>query len=80
MELKFLDKYKYLGHVISNDERDDQDVLTEGRGLFTRNNILARKFKTCSVAVKAVLFKSFCMCFYGMELWKFYTAGAINRL
>ena len=34
----------------------------------------------CSVAVKTVLFKSFCMCFYGMELWKFYTAGAINRL
>ena len=34
----------------------------------------------CSVAVKTVLFKSFCMCFYGMELWKFYTVGAINRL
>ena len=34
----------------------------------------------CSVAVKTVLFKSFCMCFYGMELWKFYTVGSINRL
>ena len=29
---------------------------------------------------KTVLFKSFCMCFYGMELWKFYTVGAINKL
>ena len=24
MELKFVDKFKYLGHMISNDERDDQ--------------------------------------------------------
>ena len=81
MELKFVDKFKYLGHIISNDQRDDEDVLREVRGLFTRRtNILARKFKMCSVAVKTVLFKSFCTCFYGMELWKFYTAGAINRL
>jgi len=68
------------GHIIRNDERDDQDVLREVHGLFTRTNILACKFKMCSVAVKTVMFKSFCMCFYRMELWKFYTAGAINRL
>ena len=55
-------------------------MLREVRSLFTRTNILARKFKMCSVAVKTVLFKSFCVCFYGIELWKFYTAGAINRL
>jgi len=53
-------------------------VLREVRGLFTRTTILARKM--CSVAVKTVLFKSFCMCSYGMELCKFYTAGAINIL
>ena len=66
--------------MISNDERDDQDVLREVRDLFTRTNILARKFKMCSVTVKTVLFKSFCVCFYGTELWKFYMAGAIDRL
>ena len=39
MELKFVDKCKYLGHIISNDQRDDEDVLREVRGLFTRTNI-----------------------------------------
>ena len=32
------------------------------------------------MAVKTILFKSFCMSFYGMVLWKYFTAGAINRL
>jgi len=75
-----VDKFKYLGNMISNDERDDQDVLREVRGLFTRTNILARKFKMCSVAVKQFCLNHFACVFYGMELWKFYTAGAINRL
>jgi len=32
------------------------------------------------MSVKPILFKSFCMSFYGMVLWKYFTAGAINRL
>ena len=80
VELKYVDEFKYLGYVISNDERDDKDVLREVRALFSRANILARRFGLCSVAVKTILFKSFCMCLYGMVLWKYFSAGAINRL
>ena len=29
VELKFVDKFKYLGHIISNEQRDDEDVLRE---------------------------------------------------
>jgi len=35
VELKYVDEFKYLGYVISNDERDDKDILREVRGLFT---------------------------------------------
>ena len=80
VELKYVDKFKYLGYVISNDERDDKDILREVRGLFTRASILARRFGLCSMAVNAILFKLFCMSFYGMVLWKYLTAGANNRL
>ena len=75
-----VDEFKYLGHIINNDERDDKDVLREVRAMFTRTNILARRFSLCSVSVKISLFRSFCICFYGMELWSCYTACAINRL
>jgi len=71
---------KYLGQIISNNERDDNDVFREVRAMFTRTNILARRFSCCSVSVKTVLFRSYCICFYGMELWKCYSLSTVNRL
>ena len=73
-------EFKYLGHIISNNEHDDNDVLREVRAMFTRTNILARRFSSCSVSVKTVLFRSYCICFYGMELWKCYSSSTVNRL
>jgi len=70
----------HKSYVISNDARDDKDTLREVHGLFTQANILARRFRMCSIEVKTILFKSFCMSFYGMVLWKYFTAGVINRL
>jgi len=34
----------------------------------------------CSVPVKITLFRSFCICFYGMTLWKRYNVATISRL
>jgi len=76
---KFVFEFKYLGHFITNDEHDDKDVLCEVRAMFTHTNILARRFFSCSVSVKIVLFRTFCICFYGMELWQRYMFS-INRL
>ena len=78
VQLKYAHEFKYLGYIICYDEIDNKDVLREVHTLFTRANILARRFALCSIAVKSV--KSFCICFYGMELWKCFTAGALNRL
>jgi len=73
---EYVNEFKYLGHTISNDDKDDNDV----RSLYIRTNSPVRRFGRCSVAVKTVLFKTFCMCFYGIELWKRYSPGVINRL
>jgi len=70
MDLKFVTSFKYLGHIITNDERDDKDMSREVRAMFTHTNILARRFSLCSAAVKIVLFRTYCICFYGMELWQ----------
>ena len=48
--------------------------------LCLHTNILARRFSSCSVPVKIVLFRTYCICFYGMELWQCYTRCSINRL
>jgi len=42
--------------------------------------MLARRFYSCSVAVKVWLFKSFCLCFYDVALWNNFTAGALDKV
>jgi len=78
IDLQYVSEFKYLGHIISN--TDDKDVLREVRLLFTRANILNRRFSMCSVPVKITLFRSFCICCYGMALWKGYNVATISRL
>ena len=79
-DLNYVTEFKYLGHLITNDECDDKDILREVRAMFTRTNILTRRFSLCSLPVKIVLFRTFCICFYGMELWRCFTVCATNRL
>ena len=54
-----MDKFKYLGHIVHHDSTDDNDIMREIRNLYSRINILNRRFQRCSVAVKLMLFKSY---------------------
>ena len=77
----YVNEFKYLGHIINNDERDDKDVLREVRAMFTRTNILARRFSLCSVSVKIALLDCFVSAFMEWNCGSScYTACAINRL
>ena len=58
-DLNYVTEFKYLGHLITNDECDDKDILREVRAMFTRTNILARRFKLCSLLVKIVCSEHF---------------------
>ena len=66
-------QYKYLGHIINNSLLDDADIYRGRRNVFYRCNMLARRFYSCSVAVKLRLFKSFCLCFDNLALWNNFT-------
>ena len=54
--LLFVNKFKYLGHIIDHSFSDDSDINREIRTLFTRTNVLCRHFKRCSLAVKVKTF------------------------
>ena len=69
-KLSFVPNFKYLGHIIDNRLQDDDDVYRELKCLFTRTNILIRRFSHCSINVKLRLFRSFCICFYDIALWR----------
>ena len=54
-KLKFIERFRYLGHIIDNCICDDKDINREVKALFTRTNILCRRFKRSSTAVKLKL-------------------------
>jgi exonuclease III len=67
--MMFVDKYIYLGHIISDSLNDDEDIKAKTRVLYGRSNFLARKFHFCSKSVKKKLFISFCSNIYLNALW-----------
>ena len=79
-QLSFVNEFKYLGHIINNRQLDDADIYREQRNVFYHCNMLARRFYSCSVAVKLRLFKSFCLCFYDVALWNNFTAICCRAL
>ena len=50
--LKFVNEFRYLGHIISNTLREDRDIQRKMSSVFIRVNMLIRRFSMCSVMVK----------------------------
>ncbi|XP_063824644.1 uncharacterized protein LOC135074295 [Ostrinia nubilalis] len=68
-EIQRVNKFKYLGHLLTPDLKDGDDVERERRALSVRANMLARRFSRCSKAVKVTLFRAYSTSFYTCSLW-----------
>lgn len=79
-ELKRVYKFKYLGHYVTDDLDDQEDIERERRALAVRCNMLARRFSRCSRQVKITLFKAYCQSFYTSSLWFSFTQRSLNAL
>ena len=77
--LKTVDRFKYLGHVISPVFDDNLDIARQMSILYSRTNVLIRKFGKCSRDVKLCLYRAYCMQFYGAGLWKSYNVTVMKR-
>lgn len=80
ISLNVVQNFKYLGHVVTEDLKDDSDIERERRAMAVRCNMLARRFARCSFEVKTTLFKAFCQTLYTCNLWINYTQRAFNAL
>ncbi|XP_072936701.1 uncharacterized protein [Epargyreus clarus] len=78
--LKLVERFKYLGHIVTSSLKDDDDIERERRALSVRGNMLARRFARCTADVKVTLFKAFCQSFYTGGLWVTYSCRAYNAL
>lgn len=80
LPVRRVQQFKYLGHILTENLKDDKDIERERRALAVRCNMLARKFGSCSKEVKVTLFRAYCQNFYTSHLWTNFTRRAINTL
>ena len=78
-DIQYVSEFRYLGHIINNRLTDDDDINREIISMFTRTNVLLRRFSKSSVSVKITLFKSYCMSFYDSSLWRTYLKGSFQK-
>ena len=78
--LPYADSYKYLGHIISSDLSDNDDIMSQTRCLYARANTIIRKFNCASLNAKLMLFRAYCMPIYGCQLCCSMSQYAYNKL
>lgn len=78
--LKRVTQFKYLGHIVTENLKDDLDIERERRALAVRGNMLVHRFARCTAEVKRTLYKAFCQSFYTSGLWTNFTQRAYNAL
>ena len=67
--LTFVTNNKYLGVLIHGKHQDDDDIMRYVKSLYSEENMLISRFKTCSSSIKVELF----LCnAYGYNLWSTY--------
>ena len=68
-QLVFLNTVCHLGHHLSYNLSDDEDINRKCHDFLKKANILLVNFKFCSPSTLTFLFRSFCLSLYGCALW-----------
>ena len=78
-DLTEVNEARYLGHNITADGKDDNDMIKTCRQLYAQGNSLTRKFHMCTEKVKIKLFVTYCSQFYCAQLWQFKGTDKVYR-
>ena len=76
--LKQVHEYVYLGVFISSNKSDARDIQRQLRYIYSKGNMLVRKFGKCSQIVKRQLFTSYCCNLYCSYLWSVYPESKLQ--
>lgn len=68
-KLENVNKLKYLGYILTNDLSNEEDIKKCTTKFFSEFNCILRNFNYVDYNVLLKLFRSYCLCFYGLELW-----------
>ena len=68
--LEFCNSVCHLGHYLTYDLSDDEDIVFRSRDFLKKGNLLFYNFKFCSPSTLTFLLRSFCLSLYGCALWR----------
>jgi len=71
--LQFVNEFRYLGHIISNN-LCDADIKRENHNVYVRINMIIQRFRNFSQHVKIAIFRPYCICSYGVALWSHFSS------
>ena len=67
--LHFVDKVSHLGHILTFNLHDKDDIIRATNDLNRKANYILSSFKCVDPSIKCFLLKSFCLSLYGCVLW-----------
>ena len=79
-ELSCIQEFRYLGHVMTADCRNDKDIKKQFMRQNAVGNMLVRKSSFAPVEAKIQLFKSYRYAIYGCALWRHSYQNSIIKL
>lgn len=79
-KLPWVQDHKYLGYFFSTVSGDAKDMKRQISYIYSKGNVLVRKFSKCKEDIKVTLFKSYCYSLYCCHLWTHYTCRKINMV
>ena len=79
-ELSFVQEFRYLGHVMTADCRDDKHIKKQFMRHNAVGNMLVRKFSLAPIEAKIQLFKLYCYPIYGCALWRHSYQNSIRKI
>ena len=72
-KLKYIDEVTHLGHILSYNLDDKQDIIRAIKDMNRKDNSILCKFSSLDPSVKCFLLKSYCLSLYGCSLWSLST-------
>ena len=66
--------------ILRSDTIDDEDIQRQICAIYSRGNMLIRKFYLCTTDVKVQLFKCYVMNLYGATLWSNFSDVKLTQL
>ena len=78
--LSYVEEFPYLGHTITPDLCDDKELLKRMRNLYAIGNALVRKFSSCNLEIKRLMFKTYCSSLYCSALWCCYRVTSWRKV